>query len=200
MSAFVHLISSRKTGFPCPWAVLQPFSAPISLRIQLSWKEVTQWVFTGLCRIRHHCPHLTNSFKHRSLRCLWHFQVLISGLDASQRQIAPPRGLCLILPRQGLGLLQWISSFYDFLRSARQDLEGHDPGRKESLISCPWLAQAGSVCKTQFLWGFCDMTEGRQDGGCTYHVMQLWSVYTPWRAGPWNKSPGLQQSQDIFTS
>lgn len=83
-------------------------SAPISLVnsafLQRDGQKHTEEFFQG-CALSH-CPHLTNSFKHRYLSCL---QELILGVDASQRQ-------ALNLPPQAEpGILQWMSSFYDFL-------------------------------------------------------------------------------------
>lgn len=53
----------------------------------------------------------------------------------------------------------------------------------------PWLAQRGGDCETRFLWGFCNMMEGRQGGGCMHQAMLLWFLHVKWRTGPWNKSP-----------
>lgn len=94
----------------------------------------------------------------------------------------------------------WDTSVNVFIlwlfRSERQDLQGHDPGVKERPISCPWLAQGGGVCKTSFYGAFVTwLKTGWADGGCRYSPGLLWSYCTQWGAGPWDKSPGLQQSQ-----
>lgn len=114
----------------------------------------TQWVFTGLGTMCYHCPHLTSSFKHRSLRCPCHFQELISGVDASQRQAAPPRGLCRLLPRQGLGLFKWMSSFYDFLEVRGRILKAMTLGERSALSPARDWPRVVVVAKPSFYGAF----------------------------------------------
>lgn len=127
----------------------------------------TQWVFTGLRRMRYHCPHLTSSFKHRSLRCPCHFQELILGVDATQRQAAPPRGLCCFLPRQGRGLVQWMSSFYDFLEVRGRISKAMTLGERSALSPARDWPRVVVFAKPSFYGAFVTWRRaGRMVGAC----------------------------------
>lgn len=145
-------------------------------------------VFPGLCTF----PLLSSDklFKHRLLICLSCFQELILGVDASQRQ-------ALYLPSQaGPGILQWMSSFYGFLEVRGRILKAMTLGERSALSSARGWPRVVVFAKPSFYGAFVTWWKtGWEGGGCRYSPGLLWSQGTQWGAGPWNKSPGPQQSQ-----
>lgn len=150
--------------------------------------RITGEEFFQSCALSH-CPHLTNSFKHKLLICLSCFQELIWGVDASQ-------GQALNLPsKAGPGILQWMSSFYGFLEVRGRIWKAMTLGERSALSPARDWPRVVVFAKPRFYGAFVTWWEtGWVGGGCRYSPGLLWSLCTQWGARPWNKSPELQQS------